>query len=259
MKFPRVQFRKRQAESFIDPAKPPFLLLGAGRGGTSLLAACLSGHSGIAMAMEYMGWSHLMGLSLAHKAPPAIFDERVKAFRRGCLQEIQRHPDQIWANKLTTEQLAGLEDHNALNPPYQNLITRFCEEAVPEFHILFILRDGRSTVASKVRRTGQSWEQAAFRWHQSVRMYWALSKQNRPFHAVRFEELVREPESVLRDVCAFLDLPFEESMLHQTESHLLLPEYRMRGIDPAKADIPELPESILAFLKPDLVSLGYLG
>lgn len=34
------------------------------------------------------------------------------------------------------------------------------------------------------------------------------------FHRVRYEDLVRDPEAVLRGVCTFLALPFEEALLH---------------------------------------------
>lgn len=241
----------------MSDSSKPFLAIGAGRGGTSLLGACLSGHSNIEMAMELFGWSHLMGCSIAHRQPADIFTDRAKGFREGCLKEIKRHKGKMWGNKLTTEQLFGLEDHNALNPPYQDMLARFFEEAIPEFNVIFIVRDGRACVESKVRRTGQTWEQAAYRWHYSVRVMKAVQALARPVCVVRFEELLRDPQSVAGTMCEYLQLPFESAMLQQTGSTILMPEYRNQAFDQTKLQIPDVPESILAFLKADLEYCGY--
>jgi len=235
----------------------PFLALGAGRGGTSLLGACLAGHSRIALAMELFGWNLLMGCGLSHRKPDDVLPDRVREFRAGCLKEVKRHKPLMWGNKLTTEQLFGLEDHNALNPPYQDVLARFFAEAVPEFRIIFIVRDGRACVASKVRRTGQAWEQAAYRWHYAVRVMKAVQALERPTCIVRFEELIASPETTLRKMCEYLNLEFQATMLQQTESEIIMPEYRNTGFDAGKLSIPELPPHILQFIRPDLDYCGY--
>lgn len=237
----------------------PFLLLGAGRGGTSVLAAALSGHSRVVVAMEAFGVSHLLGLGPGPVcgADLDIFGARTRAFREACLGEIGRHRGRIWGNKVTTEQLFGLEDHNAVHPPYVDVLDRFFREAVPEFRIVVIIRDGRACAASKVRRTGQTWEQAAFRWHYSVRALRAVRGLGRPACEVRFEDLVADPEPVLERVCHYLDVPFERGMLQQTDSPKLLPEYRRSAFEPGRAEVPAVPAHIAAFLEPDLAYCGY--
>lgn len=237
----------------------PFVVLGAGRGGTSLLAATLAGHSRVAVAMEAFGASCLLGLGpgLTYGNDHDIFTARTRAFREACLGEIGRHPGRIWGNKITTEQLFGLEDHNALHPPYVDVLDRFFRETIPEFRIVVIVRDGRACTASKVRRTGQTWEQAAFRWHYSVRALKAVRHLGRPACEVRFEDLVAEPEPVLERVCRHLDVPFERDMLRQTDSATLLPEYRRPAFDSSRAAVPDVPAHIAAFLQPDLDYCGY--
>jgi hypothetical protein len=37
------------------------------------------------------------------------------------------------------------------------------------------------------------------------------------YHEVRYEELVHDPERVCRDLCAFLDLPYDEAILRLHE------------------------------------------
>ncbi len=238
--------------------KLPFLVLGAGRGGTTLLAACLGGHPDIAMAVEMFGWTHLMGLSMSHSTPAGIFNDRARAFRAGCLDEIKRNRPRKWGNKLTTEHLFGLEDHNALNPPYQDVLTRFFESVVPEFQIVFIIRDGRTCVESKVRRTGQTWEHAAFRWHYAVQVMKAVQGLQRPTCVVRFEDLVTEPRTLLIRVCGYLGLPFHETMLAQTQSERVFPEYRTDQFDRTKLRLPDIPPHVPSFIRPDLEYCGYL-
>lgn len=240
-------------------AERPFLLLGAGRGGTSVLAAALAGHSRIVVAMEAFGLSCLLGMGpgLAYGHDRDVFSARTRAFREACFCEAGRHRGRIWGNKITTEHLFGLEDHNAVHPPYVDVLDRFFREAVPEFRIILIIRDGRACTASKVRRTGQTWEQAAFRWHYSVRALKAVRQLGRPACEVRFEDLVADPEPVLERVCRHLEVPFERGMLHQTESPKLLPEYRRSTFDSSRAAVPDVPDHIAAFLQPDLAYCGY--
>lgn len=245
-------------KTLMKTMNTPFLVIGAGRGGTSLLAASLAGHPDIAMAIELFGWTHLMGLAFAHSDPKAIFAERTRAFREGCLAEIRRHAPRKWGDKLTTEHLFGLEDHNALNPPYQDVIERFFEEVVPEFQIVYIMRDGRACIASKVRRTGQSWEHAAFRWHYAVSVLKTLQKLERPVHLLKFENLVSDPRGQLDEVCRYLGLPFHEAVLQQTASANVLPEYRCSEFDRSKLVIPDVPAHILAFIRSDLEYCGYI-
>lgn len=237
----------------------PFLVVGAGRGGTSLLAVSLAGHSRLAVAMELCGASCLMGLGpgLAGDEGLDLFAARTRAFREGCLGEIRRHAGRVWGNKITTEQIYGLDDHNAVHLPFVDVVDRFFREAVAEYRLVFILRDGRACTASKVRRTGQSWEEAAFRWHRSVRVLKAIRRLDRPICEVRFEDLVTEPERELRRVCGYLDVTFEPALLQQTNSEPLRPEYRRAAFESSRADVPDVPGHIAAFLQPDLEYCGY--
>lgn len=235
----------------------PFLLLGAGRGGTSLMAASLAGHSRLVVAMEYLGASHLLGMGLTQAADLDVFSMRTRAFREGCLSEIRRHPGRIWGNKITTEHLFGLEDHNAVHAPRIDVLRRFFEETVPEFRIVFIVRNGRACVASKVRRTGQTWEQAAFRWHYCVRVLKVVRGLQRPVCTIRFEDLVTDAAATLQAASRYLGVEFEPGMLQQTASTSLLPEYRRGGFEAGRAEVPDVPRHVEAFLRPDLDYCGY--
>ncbi|MAE68043.1 MAG: hypothetical protein CMJ18_27655 [Phycisphaeraceae bacterium] len=90
------------------------------------------------------------------------------------------------------------------------------DDAALHTRFIHLIRDGRAVVASYLRKSeGESAFRAARWWRHGVR-------RNRRFlnrHPagdridVCYERLCREPEPTLRDICRFLDLDFEPSML----------------------------------------------
>ncbi len=233
-----------------------FLVLGAGRGGTSLLNTCLTAHSGLRVEYEFAA-KVLMGYPLCQPDTGCLFDERVKRFKAECLREAEKHRPLLWGNKLTTEQLYGLEDQNTFNP-WTDVTARFFSEVVPEIKVIFILRDGRSCVASKVRRTGQPWVTAAFRWKYGVGVYKYLRERHGNNHCLKFEELLADPAGELRKVCAFLGVEFEDSMLHNTQDSIMPEEYRQPGFIKEKAKPAGIPEEVYRFIEDDLQYCGYV-
>jgi hypothetical protein len=107
------------------PSDSPLLVIGAGRGGASLLAACLDGHPNIIMRSEYMTTEVLIGDNFPVSAISLLAEERLASFCALCEEDRARHPGKIWGNKLTSEQFARLEEHNALNGVCANVIERF--------------------------------------------------------------------------------------------------------------------------------------
>ena len=147
----------------------PLLVIGAGRGGTSLLAACLGGHPRVAMKSEFHTTRTLIGDDFPVLSTTSLIDDRLLAFRAICDEDALRHPGKIWGNKITTEQLGGLEEHNALNSPGVDVAERFLT-IMSGYRVVFITRHGASCVESKVRRTGQPFVRAAIRWCYGARM-----------------------------------------------------------------------------------------
>ncbi len=193
-----------------------FMIVGAGRGGTSLLMALLDAHSRLDVAPEFA--------SACLIDPGKTLADRVDAFGRACLEEADRHQNGIWGNKITTEQLGALA--TGAPAPDVDVLAYFFDKAFRSIKVIFILRDGRTCVRSKVTRTGQSYETACARWNYSVEVYKYLSRDPARHLVVKFEDLLRTPTGVLSRITAFLGIPYEDGMLSGTDSQKLPPGYR---------------------------------
>jgi len=85
--------------------------------------------------------------------------------------------------------------------------------ALPSSRLIFLLRNPLDLGASLKRRGG---------WSRVLRMIWGWNRGVRLAHRwgndervrlVRYEDLVRESESVLRDVCSFAEVTFDGALL----------------------------------------------
>jgi hypothetical protein len=86
-------------------------------------------------------------------------------------------------------------------------------QALPSARLIFLLRNPLDLGASLKRRGG---------WHRVLRMVWGWNRGVRLAHRweedervllVRYEDLVRRSESVLREVCSFAGISFDEALL----------------------------------------------
>ena len=235
-----------------------FVIVGAGRGGTSLLAGLLDFHSSLEVGFELFSAACLMGRKIAHQSP-AIFGERVDAFMTACTAEAARYPGKLWGNKITTEQIHGLEDHNTANPDARiDVLDSLFNARMGNQAVIFILRDGRACVNSKAQRTGQSLETACKRWQYSVECYRFFRTRHRDNVCVRFEDLLTDPRATLTSVCDFLKIPYEEQMLNGVANRKMRPEYQSSKIDESKMEIADLPGPYLRMIEDDLAYCGYL-
>lgn len=232
-----------------------FLIVGAGRGGTSLLAGLLDYHPHIVVGFEHGTRKYLRGKEIQHNAPD-IFHQRVTAFLEACIKEASRFPGFIWGNKITTEQVYSLEKTGQYIS--NDVFDRFFNHYLKNKKIIFILRDGRNCIHSKVQRTGNSFTKAAHLWHYSVECYRFLKSHNNNNFCIRFEDLINVPEKVLRDICTFLGVPFTEEMLKGTKNPKMRTEYLHETFDRSKTKHIDLPEEILEIIQEDLKYCDYL-
>jgi len=235
-----------------------FLLVGAGRSGTSLLTALLDQHSRLEVGFEVGSMDCLRGQALVDE-PERLFQQRSGAFVERCIAAAASSPAPLWGNKITTEQLAGLNKHNLYHLPPINILDAFFNGVLADLPVIYLLRDGRACVQSKLARTAQSLEQACDSWRYAVEVYEFL--QARPHTLfLRFEDLLLAPESELERVLAFLGVKFEPGLVsgEGTMHPGMLPAYRRPGIDPARATDLDVSHPCVALIEPELRRCGYL-
>ncbi len=91
----------------------------------------------------------------------------------------------------------------------------------PEAVFVHLIRDGRDVALSYLDADfgAKTLGQAAISWDRYVRAGRVAGEALGPerYREVRYEELVREPERVLEELCRFVDLPYDERMLRYHE------------------------------------------
>jgi hypothetical protein len=114
------------------------------------------------------------------------------------------------------------------------------ERAFPDARYVHIVRDGRDAALSMIAMTRKprfnlsrprGLGDFACAWRREVRAAQRFGRTH-PYLELRYEDLVAEPESRLREVCVFLGLEYEPGML----------EYHRREDPSLYADHPRLAE-----------------
>jgi hypothetical protein len=221
----------------------PIFIAGLERSGTSLIYALLASHSQIAMTRRTNLWAHFADqygdlaadenldrcvgtmrryTRLAKLRPD--WDELLRDFRRG-----ERTYARLFA--LIEEQHAARAGKPRWGDKSLNT-ERYAERilaAYPGARILHMLRDPRDRFASSrtrwgVRRGGIGAGTAE--WLASARTARHHAAHHpRHYRIVRYEDLARDPAGTLRQICAFVDVEYEPSMLSMTGA----PEFRAQG------------------------------
>jgi hypothetical protein len=134
------------------------------------------------------------------------------------------------------------------------LFARELVELIPEAKILHVIRDPRDVVASLIQQTwSPSDVQKAALWYRSLMTYWLAIRPDLPpdcYHEFNLETLVSSTEQVLREVCHFLDMPYDVALLKVDLSKSHTGRWRQE----LTQDEQHLVQGILADL---LAQLGY--
>lgn len=239
-----------------------FMVMGAGRGGTSLVMGLLDAHPKIEVAYETHAMDCLMGFDLPQAAAEHrtnMLDYRIEQFLIRCQQTASNSAPLIWGNKITTEQIYGLHDHNVVNGTDVNTADVFLNEYLSEQKIIFILRDGRTCVRSKISRTGQNIAHAVSRWQYSLEVLELLRAQHKQLHIVKYEQLLVSPKQELAKICQFLGVDYVPEMLAGVRNEKMRKEYRSNKIDVNRLSLKGVPLGIMPLIVYDLKKYGYLS
>ena len=238
----------------------PLFVIGMWRSGTSLLYALLNQHPQI--ALMYEGDLPLMWPLFLGGKSKSDWVERWE-FWNGALSRHQiahgKFPAQVAGLRAATElayrEHAGAAIWGCKSPTYYDAIEKLARD-FPTARFIVIYRNPADICRSIVRAGRKaSWFSRSGMTLRALLGYAEMKKgadrvaaQGGPVHLLQYEELVREPESVLREICAFLQLPFdtrmvslenaERSAIYEAEHHAMVKSKQSRASGPREEVLP---------------------
>lgn len=228
-----------------DFVHTPFFVVSSGRTGTTLLASILDRHPEVLVPPEqfvisnaiikyrllnFLEWLDLVSIivgEFARSKATMNWDLKVNDL----IEELAALPksERSLARILDTLFRAYGEQHEAsfsiwgdkspLSTDYMDLIY----PVFPDAKYLGLVRDGRDVIASIYKKNPDAGvPYATKKWNHAIAMQEKLRKKLGPdqFMQVRYEDLVSEPNKVTPEICDFLGVPFDDSILKTQDDYL---------------------------------------
>lgn len=215
----------------------PVFVVGMNGSGTSMLTECLGRHPEL---YAFPGETRMIPHFIKEQARFGDLNEdgNFRAFWDYINQSVpdfrvfnnQRPPDLPDDWQSHPRSLAGIIDAIFRGFAAQYGKSRWCEKSpnhsehilslgalFPSSKFVHIVRDGRDCAASTNRRQYRNPNLAIYRWRRIVAeaKRQGTSLRERYFE-LRYEDLTSNPEHWMREICAFLDLPFDARVLEST-------------------------------------------
>jgi sulfotransferase family protein len=242
-----------RTEKAQDTFTGPLFVVGMWRSGTSLLYALLNQHPQI--ALMYEGDLPLMWpLFLGGKVKSDWLDRWEfwnSALSRHQLQR-GKFPAEVAglsaATEMAYQQYAGDAIWGCKSPSYHDAMEQLARD-FPTARFIVIYRNPADICRSIVRAARKaSWFSRSGMTLRALLGYAEMKKGADSLagtgrvHPLQYEELVREPESVLRGICEFLQIPFDERMvslenaersaIYEAEHHAMVKGKQIRPTGP---------------------------
>jgi hypothetical protein len=192
------------------------LIIGAPRSGTTLLASMIGAHSDVAMLIEDRTFAikKLTGKKVLSNKLCIPHQTEIK--KKASL--FSRYMQKIGFLKNYPTSKFSIEDYLQLE----------------DLKILSIIRNGNDIIDSIMKRGKKTQQIALKRWSRSIEMILYLSN-NYPLQTaiISYEDLVTQPEKMLKKISLFLDIKFQPQMLEGYKYNILYPNES--GIDKTRA------------------------
>ena len=218
-----------------EPRSPrhPVFVVGMPRSGTTLLSSLLDAHPDLVIAPETHYFTRcwtgdpLRSLADAERMldrldqQPGVHDmgltdeewatirERVRAL------EVPTHGDVLRALLDTYAARSGTSAWGEKTPDHLRFVPEMAQQ-FPEAVFIAIVRDPRDVVLSlqDLPWSRSTLPEQAWTWRRyAARISRYHEEYGDRFFSLRYEGLITDPEGTLRDVCAFLEMPFQKAML----------------------------------------------
>lgn len=213
--------------------QPPIMIVGVDRSGTTLLSLMLDSHSRIAIPYEskffiryYMQRDKLGDLTIESGRQTLvlkILNERM----------VDRWEKKITINDVNLDNCVSLEktiselfeayarafNKDIWGDKTPSYITHLdvLNKMFPDCRFVHIVRDGRDVASSLINQWWgpNDFTSAVYYWNEKVTCAKKMLKMlpDNRYIEVRFEDLVTEPEDILRNITDFLGVEFEQNML----------------------------------------------
>lgn len=215
--------REEQSQSYKYHRNMPLIFIGGvPRSGTTLMRAMLDAHPDVRCGQETRVIPRILQLRShwmkSEKESVRLVEAGItkevlnSAIAQFCLEIIAKHGDP--APRLCNKDPLTLK------------MGSYVIELFPEAKFLFMVRDGRATVHSiisrKVTITGfdlSNYRQCMTKWNQAIQTMHEQCKEIGKDRCmmVYYEQLVLHPEEWMRKILDFLDIPWNDSVLHHEE------------------------------------------
>jgi len=209
----------------------PIFIMGCHRTGTTLVRQILNTHSRINIYHETNFYSYFFSIIKYYGdlSKPDNLKYMINDFHR--VLEVQRLDPSInnipetkeflealiaptFPGLFATMMLLDAKKHGKSRggektPRHYQFLPHILED-FPNSPVIFLMRDPRDTVHSIREQFGTSIEGATADWNEAL---YAYEKATRPLLLVRYEDLVRDPQSMIEKICDFIGEEYEASML----------------------------------------------
>lgn len=206
----------------------PVFLFCMPRSGSTLLQRVLVSHTQIASASE--PWFLLPLAAMSGDAELRVFTEYSHRSASVAIADLVSRMPNGHAAYLEILRETALRVYEEVSPPGARyfvdktpryfLIIDFILTMFPRSKAILLVRNPLDVLASVVTTWGNDrlWLHHALLdlYHGPLRLHEAALKYPERLHHVSYEKLVSCPEDTCRDICAYLDLPFESEMLRAT-------------------------------------------
>ena len=216
-----------------DEGRPPVpFVVGMNRSGTTLLRMMLDAHPDLTIPPETHFVPDLIKAAREDDATPESALEAMKSAREWgdfgfsdeemlgrlrALPEIKPGPAvRTFYDAYTEEQ--GKPRWGEKTPTYVQKM-KLIQRAIPEARFVHVIRDGRDVALSVLDRTVRDLTagDVAKRWQKKITKAREDSPKLHHYMEIRYEDLILDTEPVLRSVCEFIELPWDDALLSYHE------------------------------------------